>query len=194
MTTRLLFILALFACSELSHAQPYIGARIQHTTQKPNGTGHNCDYPFYVSCSHDLNTLNLYAGYAVGRVSVEVGAGPLGQRTAHNVGPQFDITQAIKTRHVYAAGIYRLGYFHALAGLSRVTMTNHEFGSNIVGPNQELSETTTKTRPILGLGASYPMGKFTLRADAFRIDRIAQSPHTGTSNVQGLSLGIERRF
>lgn len=176
-------------------AQPYLGVRVLQSTQKPVGTGHNCDYATYISCNDRFRTLNLYGGYSFGNFALEAGGGSLGRRTAHNVSTQYDIHQDIDTKHIYAAGLYRfyMGKIspHILVGVDRVWMDNHEYGWNVNGPNQEQRNSSFATRPLIGTGLSYSLGKAELRADVFMLKKIACSHWTGTSDVLAVSIGVQ---
>lgn len=178
-----------------SRAQPYLGVRVLQSTQKPVGTGHNCDYATYTSCNDRFRTFNLYGGYSFGNFALEAGGGSLGRRTSHNVSTQYDIHQDIDTKHIYAAGLYRfdMGKIspHVLFGVDRVWMDNHEYGWNVNGPNQEQRNSSFATRPLIGTGLSYSLGKAELRADVFMLKKIACSHWTGTSDVLAVSVGLQ---
>jgi hypothetical protein len=187
--------LALATCTSGAIAEPYVGLRLQYSAQVPNTLGPTVG-PIY-DVDDRLLTLGLYAGYSFERWSVEVGGGPLGSRTAHNVGSTFDITQIIETKHVYGNVMYRwrLGQFspYLLLGLSRVTMKNFEYGFNETGPAVQENYSSTTT-PMLGGGVAYALGKCELRVDVFRINNVAQSIHTNSSDVFAGSVGIHYRF
>jgi hypothetical protein len=187
------YMLALTALvAPLAFAQPYVGARALQSTQQPNGTGHDCGYSTYASCNDHLRTLNLYGGYAFGHWALEAGGGPLGKRVSHNVSPTYDIVQNIQTKHVYLAGVRNFGPFHALLGLSRVSMKNHEYGWNSAGPNQDQLNYSTTTQPIFGGGAHLKLtDSVSARFDIFRINHVARSHWTGSSNITAFAIGLQ---
>ena len=176
-------------------AEPYAGIRLQYSAQVPNKLG-DLVGPIY-EVDDRLVALGVYAGYSFERWSLEIGGGPLGRRVSHNVGSTFDITQTIDTKHVYGNVLYRwhFGQFspYLLLGVSRVSMKNYEYGFNDAGPAVQENYSTTVS-PMFGGGVAYALGRWEARADLFRINNVAQSIHTNSSDVTAASLGIHYRF
>lgn len=176
-----------------SFSQPYLGIRATASRQEVHAAANGCDFPTYTSCDDTTVSPNLYAGYRFRAWAVEAGGGPLGYRSAHNVSSSFDITQDISTRHLYVAGLRHFGSFHVLAGLARVDMQNHEYGWN--DPSKQFVEQSNRSstiQPIFGLGARYAIDeKFALRADILRIQHVARSHWTGSSDVTAIALSFQ---
>jgi hypothetical protein len=185
--------LAMFVSAAV--AEPYVGLRLQYSAQVPNVLGPTVG-PIY-DVDDRLLTLGLYAGYSFERWSVEVGGGRLGRRTAHNVGSTFDITQIIETKHVYGNIMYRWHFAqlspYLLLGASSVYMNNYEYGVNETGPAVQENYSRTLA-PMFGGGVVYSLGKVDLRADVFRINNVARSIWTNSSDVTAASIGIQYRF
>jgi hypothetical protein len=177
-------------------AEPYAGVRLQYSAQVPNLLGPRVG-PIY-DVDDRLTTLGVYGGYLFEHWAVEVGGGPLGRRVAHNVSATFDITQTIETKHVYGNVMYRWHFGqlspYLLLGLSYVYMKNYEYGFNEAGPGQVNENYSHTVVPMFGGGVAYSLGKWEVRADAFRINNVAESIHTNSSDVTAVSLGLHYRF
>jgi hypothetical protein len=191
----LLIGLVLAAICWPAYADAYAGIRLTYSAQKPNVLGDRVG-PTYIVRDR-LLAAGVYVGYTTNTWSLEVGAGPLGSRSSHNVGRGFDIQQIIETKHVYGAVLHhwQFGRFspHVLLGLSRVSMKNHEFGFNETGAAVQLNYSHTSA-PMLGGGGTYRFAKVDLRAEAFRIANVARSIWTNSSDVTAVSVGVQYRF
>jgi Outer membrane protein beta-barrel domain len=187
--------LAIVTLPSVAISQPYVGLRLQYSSQVANSLGPRVG-PVY-EVDDRLTTLGVYAGYAFEHWFLELGGGPLSRRVSHNVSSTYNITQTIETKHVYGNVMYRwiLRQFspYVLAGVSWVSMKNYEYGFNEGGPavNENYSRTVS---PMLGGGVAHSLGKWELRADVFRINNVAESIHTNSSDVTAVSLGIHYRF
>ena len=193
---RLVLAVLFLAAAVPCFAGPYLGGSVLYTRQHVSDIGRSGDaYPI-----HEWTTTgNLFVGYASGAWALELGGGPLSRFYSENISQTFDVKQEIRTKHVYitALGHVRLdGAFKAFGrlGVSRVTMTNHEYGFNENGSNQDFRESTTSYAPMFGGGLSYTYHSVTVRLEAFWINNVARSSHAEHSDISAYGLGLQYNF
>jgi hypothetical protein len=194
---RLVFGVLLFATATPCFAQLYAGASILYSKQQVSDIGDRgtSSYPTW----EWYTTANLFMGYRSGAWALEVGGGPLSRFHSEAISSTFDIKQEIKTKHIYATvlGHLRLDSafsVHGRLGVSRVTMTNHEYGSNENGPNQDFQESSTVYAPMFGGGVTYTFRPITVRAEVFWINNVARSFHAEHSDITAYGLGLQYSF
>jgi hypothetical protein len=192
------FALLLLALAAAGTAQGgvYVGARNLSSSQSVNGSAPRTGPTYDVE--GNTNAAQLYVGYTVRGWSLEGGAGALSARSSHNVSTSFDIRQDIETRITYLAlrreiafGPVSLG---VLAGMARVTMRNHEYGWNENGPDQDWHNTTAERVPLFGLSAAYGVEHAVMRVELLRVNNIARSPWTRSSDVTAIAVGLHYTF
>ena len=192
---RLLLAIGIGFAGDAVLADTYAGIRASSSRQEVNQLGR---VGSHYSFDDTASVGSIFAGIRGGVWALEFGIGQLGARTSHNVSATFDIHQTIETRHVYAAALRHFPAgpleLHTLAGLSRVWMHNHEFGSNENGPNQVHRNSATDTAALFGLGFGYRRGRLALRLDLMRINNIARSQWTNSSDVTSGSISLQWRI
>lgn len=186
----------LLVCAIPCFAQFYAGASLLYTRQHVSDLGRaGFSYPIH----EWYPTGNLFIGYASGRWAVELGWGPLSQFRSENISTTFDVKQDIKTKYEHVAVLGRVPFDRGFKmfgklGISRVTMTNHEYGFNENGPNQDFRESSTAYAPIFGGGVTYDFRPVTLRAEVFWINNVARSSHAEHSDITAYVLGLQYNF
>lgn len=181
-------------------AEPYFGVSLGHSSQKVNN-----QRPCLGDCSIKRDTTisvaNAFAGYRWGNVAAEVGGGELGAFRCAAKSGFVNITQDIETSHFYGRGLY----FHRLSknaelfgslGVSRVSFTNHEYGTN--DPSLAFVENSNKGtnyRLMYGVGGLYKFdSKTSLRMEVTRLNNVAVSPWTLKSDVTTAWIGAQVSF
>lgn len=184
-----------------SDATPYMGIRSGVTKQKLGTSDRESRIGHLYEFDDHRNVPGIFGGLRKGDISLEVGGGPLGRRSSHNVSDTYDIRQDIDTDYAYLAGLkhFDLGSFspHLLGGLAGVNFKNHEYGSNEAGPNQDHRNSGLQFGPMYGFGFTWSpqfMKPLTVRGDYFKIDDVAKSLWTRKSDITGGFLGLQYPF
>src|SRR4030066_227359 len=170
MLTKKLLTLALLAPC-IAGAENYAGATLSRASQKLP------DSAFYNPGGRDMrsttrtNQFRLYAGTQRGIWIAEVGGGTLSSYRSRNRGPipgrpmgRCDIAQKINTSTVYGSAGVSLPVTSGLsvftmAGATYVYGTNHEYGENENGPNQDHRNVTRDLAPIYMAGFKYKISE-----------------------------------
>ena len=171
------------------------------------------DSAFYNPGGRDMrsttrtNQFRLYAGTQSGIWIAEVGGGTLSSYRSRNRGPIpgrpmgcCDIAQQINTYNVDGSAGVSLPVTSGLsvftmAGATYVYGTNHEYGENENGPNQDHRNVTRDLAPIYMAGFKYKISESVrLRLDYTAINDVAKSHWTLHSDIRSASIGLEMDF